>query len=107
MCWSRLHPPTTLSRAKVRDDSAFIDGIACKQTLLCSVLAAITANQATTSNRWCGTSEMESHDGKTNDDEGSPGVFITAVPITKLFARGGGGMEDMCYERLRAKAGVN
>ncbi len=33
-------------------------------------------------------------------------VFITAVPITKLFARGGG-MEDMCYERLRAKAGVN
>ena len=30
-------------------------------------------------------------------------VFITAVPITKLFARGGGGMEDMCYERLRAK----
>ena len=34
-------------------------------------------------------------------------VFITAVPITKLFARGGGGMEDMCYERLRAKAGVN
>ncbi len=22
-------------------------------------------------------------------------VFITAVPITKLFARGGGGMEDM------------
>jgi hypothetical protein len=32
-------------------------------------------------------------------------VFITAVPITKLFARGGGGMEDMCYERLRAKAG--
>jgi hypothetical protein len=34
-------------------------------------------------------------------------VFITAVPITKLFARGGGGMEDMCYERLRAEAGVN
>ena len=34
-------------------------------------------------------------------------VCITAVPITKLFARGGGGMEDMCYERLRAKAGVN
>jgi hypothetical protein len=28
-------------------------------------------------------------------------VFITAVPITKLFAWGGGGetMEDMCYER--------
>ena len=35
-------------------------------------------------------------------------VFITAVPITKLFARvGGGGMEDMCYERLRAEADVN
>ena len=34
-------------------------------------------------------------------------VFITAVPITKLLARGGGGMEDMCYERLRAEAGVN
>ena len=31
-------------------------------------------------------------------------VFITAVPITKLFARGEGGMEDMCYERLRAEA---
>ena len=30
-------------------------------------------------------------------------VFITAVPITKLFARG----EDMCYERLRAEACVN
>jgi hypothetical protein len=35
-------------------------------------------------------------------------VFITAVPITKLFARGGGGeVEDMCYERLRAEAYVN
>ncbi len=35
-------------------------------------------------------------------------VFITAVPITKLFARGAGrGMEDMCYERLRAEADVN
>ncbi len=34
-------------------------------------------------------------------------VFITAVPITKLFARGGGGMEVMCYERLRTEAGVN
>jgi hypothetical protein len=33
-------------------------------------------------------------------------VFITAVPSTKLFARGGGGMEDMCYERLRAEADV-
>ena len=33
-------------------------------------------------------------------------VFIAAVPITKLFARGGG-MEDMCYERLRTEAGVN
>jgi hypothetical protein len=32
-------------------------------------------------------------------------VFITAVPITNLFARGG--MEDMCYERLRAEADVN
>ena len=36
-------------------------------------------------------------------------MFITAVPITKLFAGGVGGgiLEDMCYERLRAKAGVN
>jgi len=35
-------------------------------------------------------------------------VFITAVPITKLFACvGGGTMEDMCYERLRAEACVN
>ncbi len=36
-------------------------------------------------------------------------VFITAVPITKLFARGGGGwrVEDKCYERLRAEASVN
>jgi hypothetical protein len=34
-------------------------------------------------------------------------VFITTVPITKLFARGGGGMEGMCYERLRAEAYVN
>ena len=35
-------------------------------------------------------------------------VFITAVPITKLFAREAGGeMEDMCYERLRAEAYVN
>ncbi len=35
-------------------------------------------------------------------------VLITAVPITKLFAWGGGGgtMEDMCYERLRAEACV-
>jgi hypothetical protein len=29
-------------------------------------------------------------------------VFIIAVPITKLFARKGGEVEDMCYERLRA-----
>ena len=30
-------------------------------------------------------------------------VFITAVPNTKLLACvGGGTMEDMCYERLRA-----
>ena len=34
-------------------------------------------------------------------------VFITAVPITKLFAGGGGGLEDMCYERRRAEACVN
>jgi hypothetical protein len=34
-------------------------------------------------------------------------VFITAVPITKLIARGGGEMEDMCNERLRAEAYVN
>ena len=37
-----------------------------------------------------------------------PCVFITAVPITKLFTKGGGGeVEDMCYERLRAEAYVN
>jgi hypothetical protein len=36
-------------------------------------------------------------------------VFITAVPITKLFARarGGGTREDMWYERLRAEACVD
>ena len=35
-------------------------------------------------------------------------VFITAVPITKLFAREGGGeVEDICYERLQAEAYVN
>jgi hypothetical protein len=30
--------------------------------------------------------------------------FITAGPITKLFAWGGGRVEDMCYERRRAEA---
>jgi hypothetical protein len=36
------------------------------------------------------------------------GPFITSVPITKLFARGGvGEVEDMYYERLRAEAYVN
>ncbi len=34
-------------------------------------------------------------------------VFITAGPSTKLFACGGGELEDMCYERRRAKAYVN
>jgi hypothetical protein len=35
-------------------------------------------------------------------------VFISAVPITKLFACvGGETMEDMCYERLRAEACVD
>jgi hypothetical protein len=35
-------------------------------------------------------------------------VFITAVPITKMFVCvGGGTMEDMCYERLRAEACVD
>ena len=33
-------------------------------------------------------------------------VFITAGPITTLFAKGRGGVEDMCYERLRAEACV-
>jgi hypothetical protein len=33
-------------------------------------------------------------------------VFITAVPITKLFAWGRGIVEDMCYERRRAEACV-
>jgi hypothetical protein len=32
-------------------------------------------------------------------------VFITAVPIIKLFARGKGIVEDMCYERRRAGEG--
>ncbi len=30
-------------------------------------------------------------------------VFITAGPNTKLFAWGGGILEDMCYERRRAE----
>jgi len=43
-------------------------------------------------------------------------VFITSVPCVCLLLQyllqncsqgGGGGMEDMCYERLRAEAGVN
>ena len=34
-------------------------------------------------------------------------VFITAVPSTKLFAWGGGILEDMCYERRRAEACVD
>ena len=43
-----------------------------------------------------------------NNNDGTVCVFITAVPITKLFARGGGGgMEEMCYERLRAESDVN
>ena len=33
-------------------------------------------------------------------------VFITAVPIIRLFAWGGG-LEDMCYERRRAEAWVD
>ena len=34
-------------------------------------------------------------------------VYITAVPITKLFAREGREVEYMCYERRRAEACVN
>ena len=34
-------------------------------------------------------------------------VFITAVPIIKLFAWGKGIVEDMCYERRRAEACVD
>ncbi len=35
-------------------------------------------------------------------------VFITAGPITKLFAGGGGGeWDDMCYDRRRAEACVD
>jgi hypothetical protein len=34
-------------------------------------------------------------------------VFITAGPSTKLFAWGGGILEDMCYERRRAEACVD
>ena len=41
------------------------------------------------------------------DDMWNVCVFITAVPITKVFAGGGGWrVEDMCYERLRAEASV-
>jgi hypothetical protein len=50
----------------------------------------------------------------TRDDESVPRhvwtqrVFITAVPITKLFAWGGKGIvEDMCYERRQAEACVD
>jgi len=34
-------------------------------------------------------------------------VFITAGPSTKLFAWGGGELEDMCYERRLAEACVD
>ena len=35
-------------------------------------------------------------------------AFITAVPIKKCCSRGGSGIvEDMCYERRRAKACVD
>ena len=34
-------------------------------------------------------------------------VFITAGPITKLFAGGRRRVEDMCYERRRAEACVD
>ena len=34
-------------------------------------------------------------------------VFITAVPLIKLFAWGEGRVDDMCYERRRAEAGVD
>ena len=34
-------------------------------------------------------------------------VFITAVPLIKLFAWGEGRVEDICYERRRAEAGVD
>jgi len=73
-----------------------------------------TANQTATSHRWCGRAGRESYDGNANDDKGSPRlhppaprkhprvrtlfnhcpecvcVFITVVPITKLFAWGEG-----------------
>ena len=34
-------------------------------------------------------------------------VFITAIPLIKLFAWGRGRVEDMCHERRRAEAGVD
>ena len=34
-------------------------------------------------------------------------MFITAGPITKLFAGGRRRVEDMCYERRRAEACVD
>ena len=39
--------------------------------------------------------------------QGARVCFITAGPITKLFAWGGGRVEDMCYERRRAEACVD
>jgi hypothetical protein len=70
-------------------------------------------------NRSCSDKQQCIHCGvevtelSTNKQQDSPiswskCVFITAVPMTKLFAWGGGEtMEDMCYERLRAEACVD
>jgi hypothetical protein len=46
----------------------------------------------------------------TNETSATVCVFITAVPITKLFDRQRGGrgiVEDMCYERRRAEVFVD
>jgi hypothetical protein len=42
-----------------------------------------------------------------NDEPRSVWMFITAGPITKLFALGEGTVEDMCYEIRRAAACVD
>ena len=49
------------------------------------------------------------HSGSCRSLQHSAGqvCFITAGPITKLFAWGGRRVEDMCYERRRAEACVD
>ncbi len=64
----------------------------------------------------CGDGQRDAAQGEECDDGNTYSldgcdlvvcVFITAGPSTKLFARGGGILEDMCYERRRAEACVD